>query len=179
MQPRLNEHIHTQTSLCHIIPESSWSMESSWNIWKYSGRKAMLSRLGGAVITSSGPAFSLDSRAGNSRQDETHPDTLTAQLCLLWQLRLKFCPEYCPPQAFFFFFCFLFFLRGPLVIKTFERTKEAAGFRRFQNWLHLISVTVPSALLLIYFPFKETKVKNKPPSSSVPIDSLISLDTVV
>lgn len=38
----------------------------------------MLSRLGGAAITSSGPARSLDRRSGNSRQDETHPDTLTA-----------------------------------------------------------------------------------------------------
>lgn len=38
----------------------------------------MLSRLGGAAMTSSGPACSLDSRSGNSRQDETHPDTLTA-----------------------------------------------------------------------------------------------------
>lgn len=38
----------------------------------------MLSRLGGAAMASSGPACSLDSRSGNSRQDETHPDTLTA-----------------------------------------------------------------------------------------------------
>lgn len=38
----------------------------------------MLSRLGGAAMTSSGPVFSLDSWSGNSRQDETHPDTLTA-----------------------------------------------------------------------------------------------------
>lgn len=36
----------------------------------------MLSWLGGAAMTSSGPACSLDSRSGNSRQDETHPDTL-------------------------------------------------------------------------------------------------------
>lgn len=38
----------------------------------------MLSQLGGAAMTSSGPACSLDRRSGNSRQDETHPDTLTA-----------------------------------------------------------------------------------------------------
>lgn len=37
----------------------------------------MLSLLGGAAMTSSGLAFSLDSWSGNIRQDETHPDTLT------------------------------------------------------------------------------------------------------
>lgn len=40
----------------------------------------MLSQLGGAATTSSGPACSLDSQSGNSRQDKTHPDTPTARL---------------------------------------------------------------------------------------------------
>lgn len=80
---QMNTHTHAQTnkqtdSHYHIIPESSRSMESSWNVGEHSGRKAMLSRLGGAAMTSSGPPFSLDSRSGNSRQDETHPDTMTA-----------------------------------------------------------------------------------------------------
>lgn len=37
----------------------------------------MLSLLGGAAMTSSGLAFSLDIWSGNIRQDETHPDALT------------------------------------------------------------------------------------------------------
>lgn len=84
----------------------------------------MLSQLGGAVITSSGPAFSLDSRTGNSRQDETHPDTLTAPALPTLTVEAEVLPRIlCPPQAFFFLFSFF---EGTLVIKTFERTKEAA-----------------------------------------------------
>lgn len=65
-------------SYYQVIPESRQSMESSWNVGKHSGRKAMLSQLGGAATTSSGPACSPDSQSGNSRQDKTHPDTPTA-----------------------------------------------------------------------------------------------------
>lgn len=74
-------HACTRTDMVlhyHVIPKSSQSIEFSWNVQKHSGRKAMLSRLGGAAMTSSGPTCSLDSWSGNSRQDETHPDTLTA-----------------------------------------------------------------------------------------------------
>lgn len=69
---------HPQTN--HLTP--SWSSrEHSVQLKclkKHSGRKAMLSRLGGAAPVSSGPVSSLDIQSGNSRQDEPHPDTVTA-----------------------------------------------------------------------------------------------------
>lgn len=91
-------------SHCRVIPESSWSTKSSWSVWKPSGRKAMLSLLGGAVMTSSGAAFSLDSWSGNIRQDETHPDTL---MCLSTVTKLKFCFRCSFPQKITLFLTML------------------------------------------------------------------------
>lgn len=94
-----------------VIPESRQSMEYSWNVGKRSGRKAMLSLMGGAAMTSSRLACSLDSWSGNSRQDETHPDTLAAPTLP------KFCPEYS-------FILRVFVFLSTLVVKISESWKE-------------------------------------------------------
>ena len=65
----------------------------------------MLSRLGRAAMASSGPTCSLDSWSGNSRQDEAHPDTLTA--LALPNVTVKaggLTRIFSPPQRVFWFF---------------------------------------------------------------------------
>lgn len=128
-----------------VIPESRQSMESSWNAGKRSGRKAMLSQLGGAATTSSRPACSLDSQSGNSRQDKTHPDTPTAQTRLHrcdrwgWSFALNALSS---SEHFFFFFL-------TLVVKiSVGVQKKCWVFGRFQKQLRFMSVVVFYILVL-------------------------------
>lgn len=83
-----------EASHYRVIPQSRRSVESSWNVGKRSGRKAMLSPppLGGVATASSRPPRSPDSFSGNSRQDETHPDKPSAPT--LRRTRMTICPEY-------------------------------------------------------------------------------------
>lgn len=83
----------------------------------------MLSRLGGAAMTSSGPACSLDRRSGNSRQDETHPDTLTAPALPTVTVGPEVLPRiFCLPQRVFVFLT--------LVVKTSDsgHKRRSAGY---------------------------------------------------
>lgn len=135
----------------------------------------MLSRLGGAAMASSGPACSLDSWSGNSRQDETHPDTLTAQALPTVTVKGRSLA-----QNILFFFFFL-----TLVVKTSDsgaRKEKCWLFVTFHNQLHIMSLVVFSVDLFSVLVGKEIKPKEKKKklhSLQVHIDFLKSLLSVL
>lgn len=90
----------------------------------------MLSPLGGAAMTSSGPACSLDSWSGNSRQDETHPDTLTAPTLPTVTDEDEVLPRiFSLPQSF-------------KISESGHKKKKCWVFGRFQNQLHFMSIVL-------------------------------------